>query len=332
LNLADESGVRRSMSEIGECEMRYSLGTLFVGLMIVALSAHPAAAWCWGCGGCGPYGPVYYGPVYDGCCGEVIAYDDCCCEPCGEVIVEGPPSEPTQQPAPAAPAEEKPQPTMPAQQPPAMKQPAETTPAPVQPPPPEEPSGLFNGTEEAAPPETEEMKKPEAPAEAPADLFGPTEPTPPAEAQPAEKPAEEPAAEPFDLFSEPAGTESEMPAEEKPANEEPAQKQPAEEQPSEDIDDIFGASRSVLSEPGGLASDEMRVWVDNTGSFSTRGRLLSLRDSHVRLLKDNGRTTTVPLNRLSPRDLEFVHRQASAQQAEAYQTVQSVLVTPELAN
>jgi hypothetical protein len=36
-------------------------------------------------------------------------------------------------------------------------------------------------------------------------------------------------------------------------------------------------------------------------------------DNKVQLLKENGRTTTVPLYRLSALDLEFVNRQASAQ-------------------
>jgi hypothetical protein len=193
---------------------------------------------------------------------------------------------------------------------------------------------LFNGTEEAAPPETQQP-----PAEEPADLFGaPAETTPPAEATPEaappaeaapeEKPAEAPAEEPLDLFGEPAETETEMPAE---SEEQPVEEQPAEES-TDDTDDIFGASRGILREPGGLASHELRLWIDNTGNYSTRGRLISLLEGHVRLLKENGRTTTVPLSRLSVGDLEFVHRQASARQAEAYQTAQTLVPVPELAN
>ena len=37
------------------------------------------------------------------------------------------------------------------------------------------------------------------------------------------------------------------------------------------------------------------LWVDNTGSFSCRARLVRFLDGQVRLLKDNGRTTTVSL-------------------------------------
>jgi hypothetical protein len=97
------------------------------------------------------------------------------------------------------------------------------------------------------------------------------------------------------------------------------------------LDDLFGPtgdvtpldngladSNAILGEPGGLASNEMREWVDNTGRFSCRGRLISLLDGHARLMKDNGRTTTVPMYRLSADDLAFLHRQASAQPQETF--------------
>jgi hypothetical protein len=104
----------------------------------------------------------------------------------------------------------------------------------------------------------------------------------------------------------------------------PAEK-PAEtpEEKDSKADDIFGSSPSVLREAGGLASDEMRRWVDNTGNFSCHGRLVSFLDGQVRLMKDNGHTTTVPLARLSANDLRFVERQASAQQATVLQTAQA---------
>ncbi|MEX0613031.1 MAG: SHD1 domain-containing protein, partial [Pirellulales bacterium] len=252
---------------------------------------------------------------------------------------------------PMPPAEEAPMPTTPPQEPVTVEQPVETAPVPIEPVPPaeepaEEPDSLFNGTEEAAPPATETPATP-PPAEETDDLFGePAESTPPAESQPAEEPAEQPAEESLDLFGEPAETDGEMPAEEQPAEEQPAGEQPEqpaeetpaeeppaeEEKPAEEEDDIFGASRGIMREPGGLASEVMRTWVDNTGNFSTRGRLVQFLDGHVRLLKDNGRTTTVPLYRLSTSDLEFVHRQASAQQADAFQTAQSPIAMPGLAN
>jgi hypothetical protein len=90
---------------------------------------------------------------------------------------------------------------------------------------------------------------------------------------------------------------------------------------------------AVLREAGGLASDQNREWIDNTGQYKTRGRLIAFLDGHVRLLKENGRTTTVPLVRLSENDLDFVNRQASAQRATRYgETVQASAPVPLAAN
>jgi hypothetical protein len=74
------------------------------------------------------------------------------------------------------------------------------------------------------------------------------------------------------------------------------------------------------------------LWTDNTGNFSCHGRLVRFHEGEVRLLKENGRTTTVPLARLSTGDLEFVNRQASARQAEVGKTAQSPATMPTFAN
>ena len=50
----------------------------------------------------------------------------------------------------------------------------------------------------------------------------------------------------------------------------------------------------------------MRVWIDNTGQYRTVGRLVVISKTYVRLLKQNGRHTTVPLTRLSNHDLGYV--------------------------
>jgi hypothetical protein len=63
------------------------------------------------------------------------------------------------------------------------------------------------------------------------------------------------------------------------------------------VDDLFGQSRT----PAG-----MRVWTDNTGKYQTAGRLVVIAKTHVRLLKSNGRYSTVPLTRLSGSDLDYV--------------------------
>jgi hypothetical protein len=50
----------------------------------------------------------------------------------------------------------------------------------------------------------------------------------------------------------------------------------------------------------------MRTWNDNTGNFTVNGKLIAILDGKVRLLKDNGKTCTVPMRRLSPEDAEYV--------------------------
>jgi hypothetical protein len=222
--------------------------------------------------------------------------------------------------------------------------PAATPPA-VTPPAAEKANVLFGETTEKAgtstpaapatpPPATPPAATPPAatpPAASPGDeLFGPaTKDAPknggtttttqkPAEKAPApaSKPAETPAAAPANGDkAKPAGNDKK---DEKPKTEEK--------------DPLFGAAPNVLHEAGGLASNEMRQWTDNTGNFSCHGRLIRFYEGKVRLLKANGRTTTVPLARLSTGDLEFVNRQASAQQSEVGKTVQSSAMIPTLAN
>ena len=48
------------------------------------------------------------------------------------------------------------------------------------------------------------------------------------------------------------------------------------------------------------------MWTDNTGQYQTVGRLVKVSPTHVRLLKDNGRFSTVPKHRLSEADLAYV--------------------------
>jgi hypothetical protein len=50
----------------------------------------------------------------------------------------------------------------------------------------------------------------------------------------------------------------------------------------------------------------VRVWTDDTGKYQTVARLVVIAKTHVRLLKQNGRYTTVPLGRLSQADLDYV--------------------------
>ena len=65
----------------------------------------------------------------------------------------------------------------------------------------------------------------------------------------------------------------------------------------EDVEDIFGQQQL----PKG-----MRVWTDDTGKHQTVGRLVVIARSKIRLLKMNGRYATVPLKRLSNKDVQYV--------------------------
>jgi len=50
----------------------------------------------------------------------------------------------------------------------------------------------------------------------------------------------------------------------------------------------------------------VREWTDNSGLFRVQGRLVLILEGKVRLLKETGRTTTVPVERLSEADRSYV--------------------------
>jgi hypothetical protein len=74
--------------------------------------------------------------------------------------------------------------------------------------------------------------------------------------------------------------------------------------PAAPSDDPF-ADPFKISAEGRLP---VRAWVDNTGTFHVQGRLIAVLDGKVRLLKENGRTTTVPVQRLSEEDRHYVEQ------------------------
>ena len=93
-----------------------------------------------------------------------------------------------------------------------------------------------------------------------------------------------------------------MPAEQQPAT--PKAEKP-DPQLELDLEDLF--SQAAQTDEG-FAGAEIRVWVDNTGNFTTTGRLVAVFPSEVRLLKDNGRYSTVPMRRLSDGDRAYVQQ------------------------
>jgi hypothetical protein len=55
-----------------------------------------------------------------------------------------------------------------------------------------------------------------------------------------------------------------------------------------------------------LDQQEWRNWTDHTGSFRIRARLIEVGPFHLVLLKENGRTTTLPISRLSTEDAVYL--------------------------
>jgi hypothetical protein len=66
-------------------------------------------------------------------------------------------------------------------------------------------------------------------------------------------------------------------------------------------------SVQVGPESSSAARLPLRTWVDNTGTYSTRARLVEIGRTYIKLLKDNGRPSTVPMSRLSNEDFAYVH-------------------------
>ncbi len=58
--------------------------------------------------------------------------------------------------------------------------------------------------------------------------------------------------------------------------------------------------------PSEFRGAEMRRWRDNTGAYEVEARLMIIYPEKVRLRKDNGRTTTVAMRRLSEFDQAYV--------------------------
>ncbi len=132
------------------------------------------------------------------------------------------------------------------------------------------------------------------------------------------------------VFSEPGTGSGDLFGGPRPQEEAPTQ--PADS-PAGDEGDLFGpldpdketrsgsaqpsAQLSVgrivrTTDPGGFTSHEFRNFVDNTGIYRCRGRLVGVWGDQVQLLKDNGRTATFPMRRLGAVDRAFVEEQLAA--------------------
>jgi chemotaxis protein histidine kinase CheA len=114
-----------------------------------------------------------------------------------------------------------------------------------------------------------------------------------APASPAAKPVDPDSPLPLPEIPAPAVPESPVPAPATPAP--AAEKSEGDDKPAAE-DDPFSA----------LPAEPVRRWFDDSGSHDTVGRLVEVHPDHVRIMKLNGRFTTVSRSRLSTADQSYV--------------------------
>jgi hypothetical protein len=136
----------------------------------------------------------------------------------------------------------------------------------------------------------------EAPAvETPAPLADETTPTPDATAEdaaPAADTAEKPTEEPPAADADQAADAAVPPAE----PQEPATEKADQSEPAEPAADPFSTT-----EPA-------RRWIDATGRYAVVGTLLAVHEATAEIRTADGRTVTVPLDRLSPHDRAYAEQ------------------------
>ena len=78
---------------------------------------------------------------------------------------------------------------------------------------------------------------------------------------------------------------------------------PTSDNPTESIEDPFSGSEDPFSL---LPPEPVRRWVDTSGHYETVGQLVEVHPDCVRIIKLNGRYTTVALDRLSVIDQQYI--------------------------
>jgi hypothetical protein len=74
--------------------------------------------------------------------------------------------------------------------------------------------------------------------------------------------------------------------------------------PTAEFENLF--ETPTFEPPSEFAGAEIRRWRDNTGAYEVQARLIMIYPEKVKLQKENGRTTTVSMRRLSPLDQAYV--------------------------
>jgi SLA1 homology domain 1, SHD1 len=107
------------------------------------------------------------------------------------------------------------------------------------------------------------------------------------------------------LFGNPSSSTTEGAFDPKTANEPKAPEAGEPKKSNENFDDLFKTS-SAPANPE-FRGAEFRTWTDNTGDYRVKGRLVMIYPDRIRLLKDNGKYSTVPYTRLSETDQDYVN-------------------------
>jgi hypothetical protein len=121
--------------------------------------------------------------------------------------------------------------------------------------------------------------------------------SPPARAVAEPAPAEEPTG------AEPVVAE---PAVEEPAVEEPAAPPEPAAEPEVPADPASAGAEPSADTARTAPVEPRRRWIDAAGAHATVGSLVDVRGDRVEILKANGRTITVPIDRLSDFDRDYV--------------------------
>ncbi len=82
--------------------------------------------------------------------------------------------------------------------------------------------------------------------------------------------------------------------------------------PDASFDDLFKSTsapveKTIAPEELAFRGAEFREWVDNTGDYSVKARLVVIYPDRVRLVKENGKFTAVPMSRLCNADRDYVN-------------------------
>ena len=75
-------------------------------------------------------------------------------------------------------------------------------------------------------------------------------------------------------------------------------------EPIDELDALFGIG--AFTTPAEFKGAEYRQWVDNSGTYQVKARLAVIYVDKIKLLKENGKFTTVSLSRLSDVDFGYV--------------------------